>query len=334
MGDTATNRETPGRAASSRRAFLEQLLCGACTTSAHRATDLAPFLPCGPAEPEPPAKPRVRVNNGTPQVPELPPVVRIPLRCHVSTRAWWDAAGKRLLFGTEEGDVAELDVRTRRMRALFRAPFPLIKDDSVAVSPRGTRVATPGRDGVVEIRDTRRGALISTLRGQKEEVQRLVWSPDARYLVTTSFNSCRVWDVPRRQQLAAFDRLSAASGIAWSPDGTRIALARYLGQVLVLRAPGAELLRPMRYPPPHDRGWPHPVAWNRLGTRVVCSGLVIPEIEVYQAADGRHLQTLDGFVGQVAGLVVEPPPRLPGGGRYAGAREPVETGQWPTDRGD
>ncbi|MCY7418797.1 MAG: hypothetical protein LH650_09930 [Chloroflexi bacterium] len=74
--------------------------------------------------------------------------------------------------------------------------------------------------------------MLHELRGHSNIMWRGAFSPDGRYVFTTSQDkSARMWDTRTGQQVPFFPghALSAVAGIAVSPDGSRIALGSYDG---------------------------------------------------------------------------------------------------------
>jgi WD40 repeat protein/DNA-binding SARP family transcriptional activator len=98
----------------------------------------------------------------------------------------------------------------------------------IAWSPDGRSIATASEDGSARIFDARTGAYRFAVLGRGGEVYDLDWNPDATRLVTAHGDgAARVWDVtevgPREQfALTAQDTRNGVSGVAFSPDGTRV----------------------------------------------------------------------------------------------------------------
>ena len=98
----------------------------------------------------------------------------------------------------------------------------------VAWSPDGTSIATTSYDGRARFFDARTGAHRFTTLGRQGPMHDLDWSPDATRLVTANSDGvAAVWlmTAPGPQEelrLSAHEIRNGVSGVAFSPDGTRI----------------------------------------------------------------------------------------------------------------
>jgi WD40 repeat protein/serine/threonine protein kinase len=123
---------------------------------------------------------------------------------------------------------------------LVHAEEMILSGDNAAYSPDGELLATSdnGKDEAVRIRDARSGTIRMSLQGGHPIpfLQSLVFSPDSRRLAAVCQDGAiRIWNLPGgRQTLNVPVRLSQETiknplghpvGLAFSPDGKRIALA-------------------------------------------------------------------------------------------------------------
>jgi WD40 repeat protein len=110
----------------------------------------------------------------------------------------------------------------------LRQTFPLPSEASVsftAISPSGQRVAAACKDAKIRVWDVSSPSLKSTLDLNGEHLVVLSFSPDSSLLAAGSSNgTLRVWDASGTLQHEL--KLPAEiDAIAFSPDGTRIAVA-------------------------------------------------------------------------------------------------------------
>ena len=96
---------------------------------------------------------------------------------------------------------------------------------SVAWSPRASRLATASSDGTIKIWDGETGTEIRSLVGHARGVNSVTWSPDGKRIVTASADrNLIIWDAEKSHaELTLRGHDDEVVSAAWSPDGRLIA---------------------------------------------------------------------------------------------------------------
>ncbi len=184
---------------------------------------------------------------------------------------------------------------------------------AVAWSPNGSRIASASADGTVQVWDATTGATmganIVVHRGNLSSYSALAWSPDGKYIASSSATdpTVEIWNAATGATTATYQlqgaaasvshigaalRLSGGCGtgvyqVAWSPDGTRLALAggyQTHGIVEVLNAlTGNILLTYTAHASCVDA-----LSWSHDGKYIV-TGSFDGTVNVWDAATGKTL---------------------------------------------
>src|SRR5689334_10644039 len=74
-----------------------------------------------------------------------------------------------------------------------------------------------------------------TLRGHSEEINRIAWSPDGRFLTSSSFDkTVRIWDAQTGEmRVTLTDHSGAVYSVTWSPDGRLLASCSQDRQIMI-----------------------------------------------------------------------------------------------------
>lgn len=134
-----------------------------------------------------------------------------------------DAGRARAFVASRDGRVRAFDTRTGALLVTWHLGSPAT---AVAASSDGRWVAMGTADGVLCLRRYRDGALLQCTLAHAGHISDLAFSPDSQSLASTSWTGeLTRWRVPSLAIIArhAFD--GSANALAFSPDGTRIAVA-------------------------------------------------------------------------------------------------------------
>jgi WD40 repeat protein len=128
------------------------------------------------------------------------------------------------------------DVEARELR--FTSPEQNLLITAVAFSPDSELVATATGDwedwrrpGEIKLWNAKTGAELASLPGHTAQANAVEFSPDGRRLATGAGSHLRIWDVASRKLISESNTRAGLRRIVWFPDGDRLALARYPGQV-------------------------------------------------------------------------------------------------------
>jgi WD40 repeat protein len=179
-----------------------------------------------------------------------PPRLRVFLNKETPISGTWTSCvryspdGKTLAVGfghdnyaEKSGEIQLWDVESRKLRLVLDRHYFSVWD--LAFSPDGKYIAAASgiyksgsRAGEVRIWDATSGRNVATLGGYSACVWNLSYSPDGTRLATASGHYSdptipalvRIWDLVAGQELISFQSDGAALGIAYSPDGKRLAV--------------------------------------------------------------------------------------------------------------
>jgi RNA polymerase sigma factor (sigma-70 family) len=154
-----------------------------------------------------------------------------------SVRSLRFSLGGHTLYSTSWFDVKEWDIASGRQRqGLFAGPresvpgSPLIPEGGV-LSPDAKVLALVGRlawqnkyDSDIHLLDTRTGKEVRTLKGHRDELSALAYSPDGKLLASGAKDGIRLWDLETSQELHYFSNDQTwGAFLVFSPDGKLLA---------------------------------------------------------------------------------------------------------------
>jgi WD40 repeat protein len=111
--------------------------------------------------------------------------------------------------------------------------------NSVGFNPAGTRLATTSSDKTVRIWDVAQGRLLRTLEGHRAATSKAIFSRDGRLLLSAAQDSeSRLWNAETGDPLAELEVRGTSTAIAFSADGSKLAVTSEEGSVGVWRVAG------------------------------------------------------------------------------------------------
>ena len=187
----------------------------------------------------------------------------------VHPRAAFDPAGRVLATGGADGRVRLWDAATGARIAELGGHAGCASD--VAFSPDGSVLASGGADGTVRLWDPGRHSLVAVLKGHSGFVHRAGVQrrrPPAR-LGLAGPDRASLWDGTTHRQRAVLAHGSPIYGVAFSPDGSRLATGCADNTIRLWDVATATEVAELR----GHRAYVHAVAFSPDGTRLAsCSG--------------------------------------------------------------
>ncbi|PWQ97505.1 WD40 repeat domain-containing protein [Leucothrix arctica] len=101
--------------------------------------------------------------------------------------------------------------------------------NSVSWRSDGAEFATAGQDGLVKIWDGISGKVLSTLEAGNSWVGKVVYNHHRNILATAAGKHLKLWDEQYEIIYESSDHASTIADVAWSPNGSEIAVAAYGG---------------------------------------------------------------------------------------------------------
>lgn len=140
------------------------------------------------------------------------------------TNAWYSPDDKFIASAGEESNFSIWDANTGEL--LHRVETSDLCD-CISYSSDGIYIAT-GSGSTIEIWDAKTLVLIKSIKTGGREIERIVYSPDNKYIATVSpfDDSIKIWEVASGQMIQSYSSQTPTmmyNTFGFSPDGTKVA---------------------------------------------------------------------------------------------------------------
>jgi WD40 repeat protein len=225
----------------------------------------------------------------------------------------WSPDSQRVAWGEGHSGIHALngpyvmEIQSGVIRTVFGHTNDTV--ETTAWSPDGRYLASGALDGGVRLWDGTSGQYVKVM-GRTRSMW-LSWHPEGRLLASMGWEGLQIWESPSGKMVQTIPSTEGCTCAAWSPDGTRLALATWAGKCQVYRTADWSIASKWDA----HRGPVNAVAWRPDGSRLV-SGGADNLIQHWDPASGACTQTLRGHLNQVQSLAWEPNGRrlVSGGG--------------------
>jgi WD40 repeat protein/class 3 adenylate cyclase len=210
--------------------------------------------------------------------------------------------GTRLASASDDGTARIWDIKTRR--ELLKLPVGLSGNIAIAFSPDNKRLAATGKANTVSIWDTAGGKEVLILDGHTAPVVQLAFHPQGTQLASVSENGedgVIIWDSTTGKELLVLKESGPVYGLAFSPDGKRLATGGPEGIAAIWDMTTGKQLYSLAG---HSRSI-FSVAFTPDGSRLsTASG--DERVKIWDTSSGKELLTLFGHTGRVFSVAISP----------------------------
>lgn len=225
----------------------------------------------------------------------------------------WTPDGKSVVTGSDRVEVWQRD--TLSLQSSFKIGEGALESGwSPAVSwshSAGTLAAR--RDGKLVLLDARTGELRAEILHNCDRMRSLALNHDGTRLATSTYRQ-KTADQEEHGEICLYDTATGrrvwqqklhgdrAGGLAWSPDGRRIACSGWTGVEIVKAEDGQSLAR---NDGAYSMAWVHDMSWSPDGERLVL-GHLNHTLRIIDARTGREVIKFVGHTGPVKAVSWSP----------------------------
>ncbi len=194
-----------------------------------------------------------------------------------------------------------VDITPEKLLSIYRGHSICV--NAVAWSPDGTRIASAGKDRIVQVWEVKHNGNVVTYRNHEGWIRSVAWSPDGARIVSGGlYAQVHIWDTATGRKLLFFPLHKAeVNAVVWSPDGTRIASGDDDRTVQVWEAiPDGSVITYRKH-----KNRVNSVAWSPNGT-YIASGSRDQTVRIWEATTSRDLLLFDRHTEEVSTIAWSP----------------------------
>ena len=181
------------------------------------------------------------------------------------------------------------------------SPIPIVK--CLDLGQQGQLLAFGGDDHIVRLWNVQSQRFVAPLRGHRESVRGLTFSPDATRLATVSQDGqIHFWSVRDGNRLRSLNEpVRGAREITFQPDGARFAVSGFDSSVRIYDSATYQLVATL---PTHNTN-NEAVAYSADGSLLAVGGRT-GVVRIWRTSDNRHLIDIEGDGRRVRAIAFSP----------------------------
>ncbi len=173
---------------------------------------------------------------------------------------------------------------------------------AVAISPDGTRVAAGGMHAEVLLFDAQTGESLPSPERHDEWVMEALWSPDGRYLASTSFSGAvTVRDLVKDRRVGSFSARDVAYTVAFHPVAPLLAWGAYDGTIRLVDLRSGQTVQTIQA----NEGGVLYVTFTPDGGRIVGTG-EDGVIRFFDPESGQQVQAIEAHAAGITAVSFSP----------------------------